>query len=202
MNTITFKRILELYPDVRSYFSTIIIGDVSGLDIINFELSSDNFASMIRGNSVSELRDLMAVIKRKITIDDVDYSSVKDFAENFSIPDGEKRFFPFNQSEVFKKIHDCNIIGMIATKMLENNCEVMQKMSNQVFDRSSLTIIERTGSAGLSIEEVKKDFSSMVKEYTEKSESFKIPKMVDLYSKFKGQDKDLDKTLIDMVLPA
>lgn len=201
MNKIDFKQILELYPDIRSYFSSIEIGDVSGLDIINFELGADTLHSSLRENAVAEARDLLAHVRASLTVNDVQYRSMKEFAENFAIPNGEKMEFPFNCDEVLNKIKDCSIIGLIAEKVFDNNCETVRKMSRQVFDRSSYKIIERIGSNGLSLEQVKGDFEAMAVEYTNKSSSFTIPKMVELFSQYKNQEKELDITLIDMVLP-
>jgi hypothetical protein len=201
MSQVSFKQILSLYPDIRSYFGSIQIGDVSGLDIISFEVDPDVLRSSLQTNCVAESRDLIEVMRRGFSINDIQYQSMKEFATEFSIADGEKRQFIFNTPEVLQKIKECVMAGMVAEKFFDDNFALMRKMSQVVFDRSSLMIIERIGSNDIAIDTLKKEFEQSVIEYTTKSDTFKVPKMVKLFSQFKGNDVELDRNLIDMVYP-
>lgn len=203
MKQVSFKTIISTYPEIAQQLGKDQFGEINGLDIINPEFSHDDFNKKIRNCCVAELRDITAFLNRKILVDDVDYSGVKEFFTEFGINNQGQKEFVLNTDENMNKFRTASVLGRIAEKIIENEYSLLKKMSSQVFENSTMLIIAKVGEdLKISKEQLESEFTQTVIDYFTHSSKFKMPIVTDIITKFKQKDPELDRTLIDSIYPS
>lgn len=203
MTQISFKNLISTYPEIVQQLGHEQFGEINGLDLINYEFSHDDFNNKLRNCCVAELRDITAFLNKRILVDDVDYAGVKEFITEFGINNNSKKEFILNTDENMDKFRTASVLGRIAEKVIENEHAFLKKICTKVFDNSTMLIIAKVGEdLKISKEQLQSEFTKTTIEYFTHSNKFKMPIVTDIITKYKNNDPELDKTLIDSIYPS